>query len=474
MGLFDAIKRTVAPIVTPLVAPVVAAVEEHAPAAVKGAVDAIGVAMAPAAAVTHLIDPVVVPVLDHVLQKVAPDARIGIAVGTIGSLAPNAVNRPPLRAVTDPPPTPTTGNEITTLVDGDEYKTALVGEIGAAKKSIWIETWEWQDNTTGKEVAQALLDAKKKATSEGRELDVRVIYDNRKDVMSVAGGTKGEPMPLLADLRAAGVDVRQSDYSALRVNHRKLSVFDGETTFVGGQNIGDSYLLPLSAGWSYHDVTQRVSGPAAQDSAKVFADSWYRAGGERLAIPPRAAARKGDASVQVLRHSGGIDRNIERELVQRIDDEREEIVLANGFGMSDAIKNAAIRAQRRGVKVTWLWGKASHQSALMAQESFDELRAAGVAVQKYPGPMHMKAAYFRSDDVLIQGSSNLDGFSTFVNDEAVLQIKGGGEPREFYDRVLVPDLAKSTPITGPVEAPASRAEGLGMRILERVADGDQR
>jgi cardiolipin synthase len=486
MGLIDDIKAKV----RPYVAKAVTVVEDHAPAVVKTAIDVAGVEIAPIAAVAHAIDPHLVPVLDNVLKRAPASLRTGVWVVTDSALLPNALNRPPLNAVPEAKPSDhpnepgvsptTTGNEITPLVDGPAYKQALLASIASAKSSIWLETYEWQDNATGKEIAQAIVDAKKKAKAEGRQLDVRLLYDNRANFAQLqqAAPKPNTPPPLLADLEKEGCVVRQTDYSALRVNHRKLSVFDGETTYVGGQNLGDNYLLPTSAGWTYHDMTQKVVGPAAYDAASVFADSWYRAGGERLSLPSRPKPRTGvgaSAEVQVIRHSGGMDRNIERELVQRMDSEKgagAEIVLANGFGMSDAIYEACKRARERGVKVTWLWGKASEASALMAQTRWADLQALGVDVRAYPGPLHMKAAYFKNADCMIQGSSNLDGFSTMVNDEAVLQIHGGDVPADFYKTVLAPDMAKSPIVTGPVVAAATPGEAFEVRMVERIADGD--
>ncbi len=433
-------------------------------------------------------------------------------------LSNNFINRPDLHIdprvpemrpsanPTEPGLSPqTTGNEIKDFVDGPAYLQELLTRIANAKTSIWLESYEWQDvanlalgDDTGKQVAQALIDAKKKNPN----LDIRVIVDNRCSYSQVANqkAQASADSPIVTMLRAGGIDVRQVKYDALRLNHRKLSVFDGNDmgqggyAFVGGQNLGNNYLLPLSAGWTYHDQTQRFQGPAVYDVAAVFQNSWVRTGGTPLRLPRRHAPIAGlptsAAKVQIVMHSAGIDRNIERELIQRIDAEGaitavgSQITLENGFGMSDAIFYALLRARKRGVPVVWLWGPASDDSTIMASVHFWDLKNAGVVIRKMPTPVHMKAYHFKQGDTLLQGSSNMDGSSTILNDECDAQVEGGGVAQSFYDNVLASDIAKSTIMNAPM-APAplpanatdadKKAAKLHRNLVlkaERVIDGD--
>jgi len=456
---------------------VAAEIIEETPAIVKRAVDATAFVMATPSAIANLINPDIVPRLDHALQTVKIPLKPTIVAATDALLIPAFLNRPPL-SKTDAGVSPArTGNQITTLVDGVAYKTALIDQINDPNnKSIWIQAYEWQDSSSANDVADALIAVKTKAKAEGRDLDVRVLFDNRAssgELVQKTSRSLKEP-PKMDDMRAAGIDVRRTDYAGMRVNHRKISVFNGEKAFIGGQNIGNNYMLDAS--WTYHDVTQIISGPSASDAAKVFADSWYRAGGAKLALLPPAPAQTGagiGAKVQVISHSGGMDRNIQSELIDQIGKEKSEVILMNGFGMSDAIARALKSASARGVKVTWIWGEAAHLPSLMAQIKFDELRSAGVEIRHYPTPLHIKAAYFRGNDAIMQGSSNLDGFSTFLNDEVVVQITGGGVPAEFYSQVIAPDLAKSPVLTtSTVVAPKSTLEDVKTKTAERVIDGD--
>jgi cardiolipin synthase A/B len=358
----------------------------------------------------------------------------------------------------------TTGNFMQLIVDGDEYKRTLLEQIAAAESSVWINVFEWQSESTATEIADALIAAS------GRGVDVRVVVDNRHS----SGEFQSSPVPrhaLLNRMRDAGCEVLAVTYSGYRVNHRKIMLFDGVLALVTGGNLGGNYLLPLSAGWTYHDAGVLLSGPAVADVADVFADSYRRAGGGELPAverPPYEFGQHANAEVQVLRHDGGADRNIERELVQRIDAARWRVVLLNGFGMSAEIRDAAIRAAERGVDVTWLWGSASTDTALMAQASFEDLRDGGVTLRRYGHPLHMKA--YLADDTLIIGSANLDGFSCWLNDEVALQIHSAEVAGAFYDRVAGPDLAASPILEGDATTASGWRAWTIEHILEPIVD----
>jgi cardiolipin synthase len=358
----------------------------------------------------------------------------------------------------------TTGNSLHLIIDGPDYKQTLLDQIAAAEWSVWVNVFEWQDEVTARDIADALVAAA------GRGVDVRVVVDNRH----ASGDFRSTPVPrhvLLQRIQAAGGEVLAVTYSGYRVNHRKIWIFDGTSAIVTGGNVGGNYLLPLSEGWTYHDAGVLLGGPAVSDVVDVFANSYYRAGGSNLPyVDPPAPVDNAyaDAEVQVLHHDAGADRNIERELVQRIDAATWRVVLTNGFGMSSDVRDAAIRAAQRGVGVTWLWGLASPDTALMAQTAFGDLRDAGVTIRRYPHPLHMKA--YLADDTLIIGSSNLDGFSCWLNDEVALQIHSAAVAGEFYDRVVGPDLAASPVLTGDARSGSGWHDWMIQHVLAPIID----
>ncbi len=494
-------------------------VEDKAMAAVawdiKNTIDALGYVTKNQSLLSHFTIPQVVPVLDH-LQQLMPKRLVKpFAILVDAALIPNGLNRAPLNAVPEQVPAPhdpsavlddglsptTTGNEIIPYVDGAAYKTELLKQIAGAKKSIWLQAYEWDDDASGHDISHALIAAHKANPA----LEIKIITDNRQNLSAVS---KIRPQsfpdsPVVKELRAAGINIRQTLLSALRVDHRKISIFDAgvqnpdgtmkEVAFIGGQNVGSDYMTDNAAAkptltLPYHDNSKRMRGPVVHDIATVFAKSWFESGGDTLTVPPRSPALSGvqgaAANVQIITHKGGVDRNVERELVQRIDAEgtlaaqpgkaAPRIVLANGFGMTDAVYESVLSARARGVDVTWLWGYVDDDTAQMAAYHFDDLKKAGVHLLRDQQAMHMKEYYFAQQDAELSGSSNLDGFSNTVNDEAEAQIWGGGVATHFFNSTLSYDLAHAVPMTSapaPLKAP-SMAHELEIKIAERVVDGD--
>ncbi len=401
-------------------------------------------------------------------------ARLKLAVATTMIAVSQVAGRPPLVA---PPELDacaqvdqgvsacTTGNAIQLRLDGSAIRAELLAQVEQARESIWINVFEWQDETTGTELADALLRAR------ARGVDVRLVVDNRGDSGSFNGGAR-KSSALIERMRQGGIEIVQPSYLGLRVNHRKLAVFDGARAIVMGANVGGNYLLPLSDGWTYHDLAMRLDGPIVQDLARIFIESWVAAGGARLPLPPRpppaSMGEYTDAQVQAVVHAGNVDRNVERELVQRIDSAKERVYLANGFSMTRSIRDALLRARSRGVEVHWLWGEVSRDATIMAQTSFNALSEAGVQVHHWPGYLHMKL--YVVDDYVVFGSSNLDGFSMSRNDELALQIHSKALADQLLASVFSPGIAESKPATGPVSHPDGARELLVQMVLEPWAN----
>ncbi len=329
----------------------------------------------------------------------------------------------------------TRGNRLRLLKDGDELRPALLEAIGQAKSSIWVNLFELQDHPSSAEIVDALIAALE------RDVEVKLVVDNRKG-SGTFNAAKADN-PLLQELRAAGATVLMPRYAGY--NHRKIWLFDGKLAFLPGQNVGPSYLLPRSAGWSYHDVALVLEGPAVRDVAEVYQRSWVGAGGSPLVMPPRSPELAGpfaDARLRIYAHEHGGERNFERELVDRLDEAHRRVVLANGFSMTDEVQAAVRRAKQRGVEVVWLFGSAAPESTQMAADEMERLSNLGVEVLFHPDPMHLKI--YVVDDFVYLGSSNLDGLSMWLNDEIVVRIELA-EFREYVMRgVLDEDLARST------------------------------
>src|SRR5262252_1524077 len=124
------------------------------------------------------------------------------------------------------------GNRITLLRAGAEYFPALEAAIGAARSEVFLETYIYAGDETGRRVTRALCDAASRGAA------VRLLVDGF--------GAKDMPERFKEDLQGAGVRLlvfRPETWSLrlrrerLRRMHRKLAVIDEAAAFVGGINV---------------------------------------------------------------------------------------------------------------------------------------------------------------------------------------------------------------------------------------------
>ena len=135
------------------------------------------------------------------------------------------------------------------LCTGDEVFPAMLAAIDAAKKSVCLEIYVYQDSPLGTRFREALVRAC------GRGARVRVLVD--------AVGSYFLPGHFWDLLRRAGGEIRQFNPVTLKRliirNHRKLLVCDGRVAFIGGFNISPEYEGDgIKSGWC--DVGLKIAG----------------------------------------------------------------------------------------------------------------------------------------------------------------------------------------------------------------------
>lgn len=128
------------------------------------------------------------------------------------------------------------GNAVALLESGQQYFPALEAAIERAELEIFVQSYIFEDDRSGRRIADAL------ARAAARGVAVRVMVDGFGGRSFVAG--------LESRLRDAGVQVLiyrrelrrfSLQRHRLRRLHRKLVVIDGCEAFVGGINIIDDY-----------------------------------------------------------------------------------------------------------------------------------------------------------------------------------------------------------------------------------------
>ncbi len=129
----------------------------------------------------------------------------------------------------------TANNTVKLLLNGEEKFPEVLKALEAAEHHIHLEYYIYEDDATGKSVADIL----KRKAQQG--VEVRFMYDDF--------GSNGLSKTFIQNLEAAGVQT--APFYKIKIlalasrlnyrNHRKILVVDGKTSFVGGINMSDRY-----------------------------------------------------------------------------------------------------------------------------------------------------------------------------------------------------------------------------------------
>lgn len=320
-------------------------------------------------------------------------------------------------------------NDVTLLESGIAYFPALIAAIDAARYDILFETYIFAEDEVAGRVRDALVAAA------ARGVKVRVVVD-------WFGTGHGPATRLGIAFNDTGVNYRVFNpwfRRGLARSHRKIVVVDREVAFVGGINCNDDWLCdydphePLPAPrW---DFAVEVRGPLVAEVHREAQAQWARVGHMNLIRRielyremRKQAPRLGERPVQaafLVRDNLRNRRMIQRAYLHAIGHARKCVLVANPyFAPGRKFREALARAARRGVDVRLLIGVGEFRMQdAVAHSFYPRLIAAGVKVYEYrKTQLHAKVAVV-DDDWATVGSSNIDGLSLFINQEANVVVR---------------------------------------------------
>jgi cardiolipin synthase len=160
-----------------------------------------------------------------------------------------------------------------------------------------------------------------------------------------------------------------------------------------------------------------------------------------LRSPPPVHSHEAVLAALVVRDNLRNRRTIQRAYLHALGGARREALLANPyFAPGRKLRDALANAAERGVKVTLLLGTGQYRlQDAVARSFYPKLLKHGVHIVEYhKTQLHGKVAVV-DDDWATVGSSNYDGLSLFVNQEANIVIKDKalcGELRAHIEAAL--------------------------------------
>lgn len=321
------------------------------------------------------------------------------------------------------------GNALETFHNGDQAYPAMLAAIRSADTAIDLATYIFENNGLGREVADALIDAR------ARGVRVRVLIDGLGEWYSRGIGRR---------LRRGGVEVRR--FNPLRLlplnlnlnlrNHRKLLLVDGRIAFTGGINIGDRHLLdPPRIRHPVADLHFALRGPALADLHAAFVDSWTQAGGDD-GVALVSGAPLGDSRCRVI--ADGPDEHIDQlalVLQTATAAARSSLRLMTPYFLPSRELIAGLQsAALRGIAVTVLLPGRSNLPYVhwATQHLLADLLQRGVQVCYQPPPFHHGKLLIVDDAYVLLGSANIDPRSLRLNYELGVEV---------FDAAFARDLA---------------------------------
>lgn len=354
-------------------------------------------------------------------------------------------------------------NHVQLLVNGSEAFPMMRAELAAAKHSIYVQTFIYMDDQTGRWFGELLA----QKAREG--LDVRLLTDDygtfiRGDLMHTlqASGVKvilqhdrqtgirntlkdiGRSIITLGGL--IGSKRKKPKRGVFNHDHRKIITVDGRVGFIGGMNIMNLYEF------DWHDIHARVEGRVVRDMEALFISAWKAAGGEGEAAAPDPRVFDpewwpGDMDVELVDSMPGVHRNLKKRYLGEIAVSRRRILIENAYFLEDDIITTLKLKAQQGVETVVIIPSDEHNDVKLVVDAFkfvqNDIVRSGVQLYKYqPRMTHGKVASF--DGVVgTVGSCNLDDLALEKLYEANLWVKDRRFCQSLEDRVFRVDLPQS-------------------------------
>ncbi len=350
------------------------------------------------------------------------------------------------------------GNDLQLLCGGKDFFAQLEQQLDSAKKEVFVETYIFENDASGQRIAKALARAAQRGVAVHLVIDgfgSKSIHDELIEVF--ASG------PVQWQIFRPEKTYLTLERQRLRRLHRKLSVIDGETAFVGGINMLDDYNDPNFGALTQprFDFAVQIRGPLVASIHQVVSRMWWQLSLTRrnkkqlLANTSDSGAMQRsrfalpDSIVSVVAVAGSLKAKfiprdnfrfraaIENSYLRAIDRSKREIVIANAYFLPGIkFRRSLIQAAKRGVRVRLLLqGLAEYKLQHWATQAlYQELLQAGIDIYEYKRSfLHAKVAVM--DDWSTVGSSNIDPFSLLLAREANVVINDPGFARQLQTQI---------------------------------------
>lgn len=342
-------------------------------------------------------------------------------------------------------PTLTSKNSFEMYTNGVKSFEAFMEAIKAAKKNIYIQTYVFKNDTTSKLVISAL----EKKAAEGVEVKMMIdslgsfyIYRHNRKIfknLRKLGAQVVFFMPVISNPLRNYINYR---------NHRKIYIFDNQTVFSGGMNIGDEYMSPIEHEGMWDDILFKIQGDSLAYFLKVFCSDWHFATNEELEFKIENTISQ-EGFVQVIPSGPDLQEDqLYSGLITAINSAKEKLWIITPYLIPSAeLYHSIILAKKKGIDVKIITPKKSnHQLADRARASYiRDFLTNDIDVHFTKNMIHAKAVLI-DNNIAMLGSVNLDNRSLFLNYEIATFLYSKNDVEKIYQwaNKILADSTQST------------------------------
>lgn len=244
------------------------------------------------------------------------------------------------------------GNDVKLIKSGNDYFNTLDNIISHAKHTIHFQTYIFEEDLTGQQVAAQLQNAAK------RGVKVYLLVD--------AYASSNLSLKFTNQLKQHGIEIRRFSpihfwkFETGRRLHHKIVVVDTDFALIGGINIANKYKGVNEKAWL--DYAVLLQGKIVWDAYILCHQIWnkklYKPRLKRkFDIPAHSSGMK----VQLAQHDFFRRKlDISRSYLSTIRNARNEIYLVSSYFIPGRkYLRTLIKASKRGVKIRLILGKQS-------------------------------------------------------------------------------------------------------------------
>ncbi|MDO5707865.1 MAG: cardiolipin synthase [Andreesenia angusta] len=334
-------------------------------------------------------------------------------------------------------------NELELIFDGKEKFKKLFKDIDEAKEFIHLEYYTIENDSLGKEIIDRLINKAKEG------VEVKVLMDTLGSMNLIS-------KKCLRELEEAGGEFaaffpKKFSYFSKRINfinHRKIVVIDKRVGYLGGFNIGESYISENEKVGYWRDTHMRIKGSFLNDLERRFLFDWCYSNQLDINdfhdyLEEEVKEKNGSVGMQLVSSGPDIyEPYIRNGILKMINEAKESIFIQTPYFVpDDPIYESLKVAALSGIDVRLMVPKHNDHKFMRwaASAKMLPLLECGVKIYLYEknnkGFLHAKTLVIDSEISTI-GTANMDVRSFKLNFETNAFIFDSGVSEIQYNKFL--------------------------------------